>query len=379
MSQSKNINRALWLDSFSSPPSLVDLPVPQASTGTVVVRVLATPIVPFTKMVHSGGLPGLNMTLPLVPNPNAIGRVHAVGSDAVRVKPGDLVYVDATIRGRDNSEVVIMAGHLGGVGPEGRKLMQGEWRDGSLQQFQKVPLENVYALDEQRLFKEQGYSPAVLHCIAHYSVAAGALLEVGGVKVAETVVIGPSGGSFGGLAVEVALSVGANVIALGRSEAKLAAMKQKLGSNSRLSYVVMTDDDVADTAAILKSTPNGAGADVYNDWTPGGMEKSPYLLPAVKTLRRNGRVVLSGGSSGNVNIPYSFVVLKNLKVLGQWMCERKTVEQLIRMIEQGQLKVGMESGAELAVFTLDQHHEAVEHAAKHGGWRNYTVITPNLN
>ncbi|KAM0227621.1 hypothetical protein ACHAP5_012137 [Fusarium lateritium] len=366
MSQSKNVNKALWLHSFSEDPSLIDLPVPEASAGTVVVRILATPITPFAKIIDSGGLPLLNMILPLVPNPNAIGRVYAVGSDAILVKPGDLVYVDSTIRGRDNPDVVIMAGHLGGLGPEGQKLMQGEWRDGSLQQFQKVPLENVYPLDEERL-KNQGYSPAVLHSIAYYSIAAGAILEVGGVKAAETVIVGPSGGTFGGLAVEVALSVGANVIALGRSEAKLAAMKENLDNNRRLSYVVMTGDDDLDTAAILKLTPKGAGADVYNDWTPGVMDNSPYLLPVAQALRRNGRVVLSGGSTGNVIIPYVLVLIKSLKVLGQLMCGRTALEQLIGMIEQGRLKIGTESGTELAVFSLDQHHEAMEHAAKYRG------------
>ncbi|KAM0428354.1 hypothetical protein ACHAQK_011602 [Fusarium lateritium] len=215
--------------------------------------------------------------------------------------------------------------------------------------------------------------------MAYYSVAADAILEAADVKVAETVVIGPSGGTFGGLAVEVALSIWANVIAFGRSEAKLAAMKQKLDNNPRLSYVVMTGDDDLDTAAILKLTPKGAGADVYNDWTPGVMDTSPYLLPGAQALRTNGRVVLSGGSTGNVIIPYCLILIKGLKVLGQLMCGRTALEQLIGMVEQGHLKIGPESGTELAVFSLDQHHEAMEHAAKYGGWRNYTTITPNEN
>ncbi|KAI9146899.1 alcohol dehydrogenase [Paramyrothecium foliicola] len=379
MSSEKKTNKALWLESFSSPPSVINLPRPQASPGTVVVQILATSIVPYTKVVHTGGLPILNFELPLVPNPNGVGRVHAVGPDAVRVKVGDLVYMDSTIRGRDNPDVMIMVGHHGGDGPEGRKLMRGEWRDGSLQQYQKIPLENVYPLDEQRLTTCFGYSPEILHSIAHYSVAAGAIIEVGDVKVAETVVIGPSGGSFGGLAVEMALAVGANVIALGRSDEKLAAMKEKLGFPPRLSTVAMTGNDEADTAAILRLTPNGAGADMYSDWTPGGMEQQPYLLPAAKALKRNSRIVLSGGSLGPINIPYALVLHKNIKVLGQWMCERKTLERLIQMIEQGHVKIGAESGTELAVFSLDQHHEAVEHAAAHGAWRNYTVVNPQLS
>ncbi|GKU14160.1 unnamed protein product, partial [Fusarium langsethiae] len=150
----------------------------------------------------------MNVQPPYVPNANAIGRVHAVGPDAVLVKAGDLVYVDSTARARDDpNNVMIMIWHLGCAGNAGQKLMQA-WRDGSLQQYQKVPLENVYPLDEQRLVGELHYDPAELLSIAYYCVPAGSLLEAADLKTAETVIVGPSGGNFGGLAVEIALTIG---------------------------------------------------------------------------------------------------------------------------------------------------------------------------
>ncbi|KAI8311861.1 hypothetical protein K4K61_011368 [Colletotrichum sp. SAR11_59] len=372
---SSNGNRALWIASYEEPAQIIDLPIPDAPTGTVVVKILAAPIVPYTHLFHSGKLEHVSLPPPYVPNPNAIGRVHQVGPDAVKIKEGDLVYVDATTRGRDDPGKMIMIGHIGGHG-ENKKLTQ-EWRDGSLQQYQKVPLENVYLLDEKRLCGELGYDYAALHSIAHYSVAAGALLEAADVKVAETVIVGPSGGSFGGLAVEVALTAGANVIALGRSENKLAAMRKKLNDHPRLKTVVMTGDEEADAAAIRQATPNGTGAEIYNDWTPGELKNPPYLGAALRVLKREGRIILSGGASETLTIPYASFGIMNLKLQGKWMCERRTLEQLIRMIEGGQLRIGKESGSELAVFTLDQHEEAIEHARLNGGWRNYTVVAPN--
>ncbi|KAF4473111.1 isopropanol dehydrogenase [Fusarium albosuccineum] len=208
-------------------------------------------------------------------------------------------------------------------------------------------------------------------------VAGGAIMEAADVKVAETVIIGPSGGSFGGLAVELALTLGANVIALGRSEGKQIAMKEKLSNHPRLSYVVTTGDTEADTAAILQATPNGDGADVFNDWTPGSLKTAPFLPAAVGALKRQGRVVLSGGTPGHLEIPYHVLVHKDLKIMGKWMCERNTLKKLITMMESGNLKIGLGSGTALAVFSLEQHQEAVEHAAKNGAWRNYTVIAPN--
>ncbi|GKT67143.1 isopropanol dehydrogenase [Colletotrichum tofieldiae] len=366
MGSSQN-NRALWLSSYSEPLKVIKLPIPEAPTGTVVVKILASGITPFTYLVHTGKLPQLNIRPPFVPNPNAIGRVHAVSTDATRVKLGDLVYVDATTRGRDDPvNVMVMIGHLGGAGDAGQKLMK-EWRDGSLQQYQKVPLENVFPLNEQRLTAELRYDPAELHTIGPYSVAAGALLEAGNIKVAKTVVVGPSGGTFGGLAVKLALAIGCYVVALGRSESKLAEMRKKLNDHPCLRTVVMTGDDSADATAILAATPNGAGADVYNDWTPGELKNPPYLNAAVLTLKREGRVVLSGGASEMMMIPYTQFVLKNLTLIGKWMCERSTLLRLINMVEGGQLTIGRESGIGIKVFTLDQHNEATEFARLNGG------------
>ncbi|KAI1503163.1 NAD(P)-binding protein [Biscogniauxia marginata] len=379
MESTQKTNRALWLSSFDSPPSIVELDIPQAVAGTAVVRVLASPVVPYVHLVHAGKLPQLNLALPCVPNPCAVGRVHAVSPDAVRLRPGDLVYVDATVRARDDPSVAIMTGHLGGAGPAAQRLAR-EWRDGSLQQFQKVPLENVYPLDEQRLLGGLGYSPAALQGIAYYSVAGGAIMEAAEVRAGETVVVGPAGGSFGGAAVELAIALGANVVALGRSGAKLAAMAEALGNHPRFRYVVMSGDDAdADTAAILRATPNGAGADVYNDWSPGELEAPPYLLAAARTLKRQGRLVLSGSTHGNLNIPYDLAVLLDLKITGQWMCARRTLDRLIGMIEQGILNIGADSGTHVEVFSLDEHQRAIEYAREHGGWRHYVSVAPNQN
>ncbi|KAL5592835.1 hypothetical protein FOBRF1_013143 [Fusarium oxysporum] len=223
-------NRALWLSSFDKPLELLDLPVPEATAGSVVVKVLNTVVFPYAEDIHQGKLPVFNLSLPLVPHPSHIGRVHAVGSDAVLANPGDLVFFSAAIYARDDPSVSIIQGHHGGEGPIGRKLMQGEWRDGALQQYQKVPLENIFVLDEDRLCTQLGYTPADLHEISFYSISAGALFEAANLLAGETIVLGPATGTYGGITSDMALALGANVIAIGRSEEKLAHLKQQLGN-----------------------------------------------------------------------------------------------------------------------------------------------------
>ncbi|KAI8304475.1 hypothetical protein K4K61_006091 [Colletotrichum sp. SAR11_59] len=247
-----------------------------------------------------------------------------VGPDAVRLKPGDLVYVKAQVQARDDPNTKIVIGHIRGSGPRAKKLMQGEWKDGAFQQYQKVPLENCYLLNENRLCRELGYDAAVLQSLTMYAISAGAIIEAADLKPAETIVIGPSGGTFGGLAVEIALALGANVIALGRNNEKLAAM-QKTIDHPRLQYVVLSGDDEVDRKAIIQKTPDAAGAEVYNDWTPGELPGPLYLSAASQVLKCEGRIVLSGGTMGGLGgINHAEAVYKDLQILAKWVCHRKT-------------------------------------------------------
>ncbi|KAF3403347.1 hypothetical protein DPV78_004428, partial [Talaromyces pinophilus] len=305
---------------------------------SVVLQVLATSINPFTNHVHAGHILLLNLILPLVPNPSCIARVHSVGADAVHLKAWDLVY-----------------------------------RDGSLQQFQ---LENCFLLDDVLLRGDLKYETANLAVIPFYMVAASAFIEAANLKAGETVVVGPAGGTFGGTAVELALAVGANVIALGRDDGRLVKMEENLQSPPRFQTVPMTGIVNTDTAAILEATPLKLGVDVYNDWAPG-TTKPMYLEAALHSLKDDGRAILSGGGEGAVEVPYALAVLRNLTIRGKWMCKPPTIKLLMNLINRGVVKIGRPGGAVVTTFDLEDSHAAIEHVAQHGRWRNYTVICPN--
>lgn len=377
-SSTPNINRGVWLSSYSTPAKVIDLPMPQAGPGSAVVQVLASLVTPFSKYIHDGSLAVYNLTLPLVPNPGNIGRVQSAGPDSVYLKPGDLVYYNPWIKARDDPTVSIIQGHHGGEGPSGAKLMTGEWRDGSLQQYQKVPLEGLFVLNEARLCGELGYQPAELKELALQSMVYAALVEAGSLQAGDTVIIGPATGTFSSTAVELALILGASVIALGRSKEKLEQLRQKLGNPNRLQYIIMTGNNDVDTAAILEATPNGEGAEVYNDWSSASLHSPPYFSAALRSVKQEGRVVLSGSPSGNIEIPYAFVMHKNIKIQGKIMTNRGAIESTIKLVTSGVLKVGKKGGAEVSIFNIEQFGEAEDYAAKHGGWKNYTYITPNI-
>ncbi|KAK4464524.1 hypothetical protein QBC42DRAFT_344595 [Cladorrhinum samala] len=409
-------NRALVLTSFTSPPTLTTLPLPAdsypAKTGTVLLKVLSTLVIPYASLVHSGALSAANLPgpLPLIPNANGIARVVSAPPDALYLRPGQLAYVDCTIRARDDpipQNPIHIAGHFGGVpgdplverfvgggGPDGPGWHA---RSGTLQEYVSLPLENVYPLDEELLLSsDSGYTPERLASLTCYTIAAGGMMEAGKVKVGETVVVGPSGGSISGAAVEIALALGAGtVIILGRDEGKLGEMKRRLllslqspagaGGSSRrrpgqkVEYVVMSGDEEADAESIKAKTPRGEGADLYNDWTPGAAERPPYLAAAVRAMKKRGRVVLSGSPSGKLELPYAYVVGRDLQLTGKNMFSRQATYDLIRLVEQGRLDVGSDksgAGVDVKVFGLEEHQAAIKHA-EGGGWRNYTVVSPN--
>lgn len=107
--------------------TIKDLPSPRATPGSVVVKVLATSIVPFMKEVMDGGR-GYPIAYPIVPGALAIARLVEVGSDAVSLSPDQLCFCDITIRGRDDPNVSILMGlHGGAFGAPHMKLMEGEW------------------------------------------------------------------------------------------------------------------------------------------------------------------------------------------------------------------------------------------------------------
>lgn len=174
----------------------------------------------------------------------------------------------------------------------------------------------------------------------------------------------------------MALAMGANVIAIGRNKELLEGLARKLGHHERFSYVAMTGDNAADATAILKASPKGLGVEVYNDWAPSAVEGSPFFSAAIQTVRPEGRVVLSGAPSGHIKVPYTLVMHKNIRIIGKVIVGRGGIEQTIKMVESGVLKLGKRGGSTHDIYALEDHHEAFV-KAKSCGFRVYTDIAPN--
>lgn len=354
--------RALYAEAQGQPLTVKTVPTPQPGPGNLVIKVLAVSIEPSIQELLDGKMPYLYTPTPFIPGGRAVGRVAAIGPDTTTLSIGQLVTIEPFVRGRDNSDVKILWG-LGvfGQDPKAKKLIE-VWRDGSLAEYVKTPLENVYALNEKRLLRTPaegglGYSLGDLSILARYMVAYGGFRGID-LKAGETVIVAPATGLFSSAAVEVALAMGARVIAVSRNLSKL----QKLAAaNQRVEIVQTTGNYEEDLARIEALSP----VDAYLDLSPQEANGSSYIRACLMSLRDYGRASLMGVPTNDIDIPYMMAVMRNLTIRGQYMYEREDVKGLIKLVESGLLKLGKAVGMEIVgEFSIEQWDEGIKAAVQ---------------
>lgn len=368
-------SRALVLHSRDKPLALETVPRPIAKAGQAVVRILAADIVPYMSQVLDGSRP-YPLSLPITPGNTAIGRVFEIGSDAVKLVPGQLVFCDITICARDDPNVSILFGIHGGGYPAAQKLMDGEWHNATYAEYTAFPLENLYPLNEDVLFGKLGYTVSDLCLMPVCLVPFGGLSEVD-VKPGEVVIVAPATGRYGGAAVAVALAMGATVVAAGRNKNALEALESIHASTGRLKTVTLTEDPSSNTEAFKTAAGKPEGADVYIDFSPPAINDSSLLVAAVGALRPFGRLVIMGGHSGTINVPYLDIMFKSIRIQGRFMYSRQHALQLIHMTESGLLKFGSKLGIkETQEFGLESVGDALLAAGRLSGFGSHVVLKP---
>ncbi|RFU81832.1 alcohol dehydrogenase [Trichoderma arundinaceum] len=366
-------HRALVLHSLDSPLKVEHPPTPQATSGNVVVRVLAANVLSYGREILDGTRP-YPYPKPYIPGGSAIGRIAAVGPDSTVFAPGQLVLVDIMTRARDDTSVSYLMGIHNGFSSASVKLATDEWRDATYAEYAKIPVENCYALNEARLLGDPasgglGYSIDDLSYIHRMLVPFGGFRDVD-VKVGETVLIGPATGPYGTAAVNLALALGANVVAMGRN----AQVLEKLAATSdKIKTVQITGNAEKDTASIRKHGP----IDVFFDISPPMAASSTHIKSGILSLAHSGRVSLMGGIAGDTVIPYGAIMFNDLKLHGKFMYERKDVRMLIKMVESGILGLGEKIGARVeGKFGLEEWDRAFTAARENAGPGQYVIITP---
>jgi alcohol dehydrogenase len=346
--------KAWRLDRLGGTLRLEDAPVPEPRTGGVVVRIEASAPMSYLKAYVEGRLPIYSPPDgPFTPGGNAIGTVHAIGPEVYHLKPGQRVMVSSHIVANDNAAEP--AQFLLGItsGPAGKSL-QADWRDGTLAEYALVPKSCVTPLEGLT-----AVSPAQLSVLPRYAVPYGGLLR-GRLAAGETIVVTGATGAYGSAAVLLSVALGAGrVVAAGRNKPALDALAQRGGP--RVATVVLSGDVEADAKALRAAA--GGGAHLAFDMV-GAAQDANATLAALKSLRRNGRLVLMGSMTVPLPISYLEVMLNNLEIVGQFMYPQNTFMRLVDLARAGLLDI---HAIQTRSFPLETLPSAMEAAATAGG------------
>ncbi|HXT09502.1 MAG TPA: zinc-binding dehydrogenase [Roseiarcus sp.] len=355
--------KAAVLHAFGQKLALESLADPAPGPGEAVVEIAAARVLSYMREVVSGAR-GYAMDLPAVPGVGAVGRIRALGPDATRLKPGDWVLCDPTLRSRDDPLTPDIA--LQGLiarGPGGA-ILQQRYRNGSYAELMLAPLENLYPLGDVAPAEASRWL-----AVATMLVPYGGLLAVD-FRPGEVLAVSGASGSFGGAAVMLGLALGAaGIVALGRNGEALAALERRFGA--RVRGVTLSGDAAADAERIRATAPGPV--DVALDILPPGAAASATRAAAL-SLREFGRLALMGGQQEDIALPYSWLMRNSIAIRGQWMYPRRANQSLIALVRAGLVDA---AAFEIAEFPLADVEAAIDHAAAHRGAFKTTALRPD--
>ena len=286
--------RALVLESSGEPPTVhevqrADDAVPP---GGARVRVTAAGFSGHDALIMAGVL-RRGARLPRVLGHEIAGVVDAVGAGVSGAWAG--------------AEVVLLPGGLGHV------------VDGGFAELVTAPEAALVRL------------PPGLHAegaallAAPIGAALKAVEEVGGVRAGDTVAVTGVSGGLGVHAAQVAHALGARVIGVTSSPAKVARLEAMPWLDA-----VVTEGEVP-WSELVRALTGDAGADVVVD-TVGG----DTVDAAVHALARGGRLVLLGQvSPGPARLTPAEVVFREARLLGSLGAERRHVERALELVRAG--------------------------------------------
>jgi NADPH2:quinone reductase len=257
--------RAARCEDYGDPSNVAirDLPDPMVTPGHVVVDVAAA-AVNFPDLLLIANRYQVSAPLPFTPGSEFAGRVAAAGEGVTGVSPGDLVY--GTIFTGAMAEQVLVPARAVSPVPAGLTMV------------------------EAAAFR------------VTYLTAYHALVTAGELQPGQWVVVLGAAGGVGTATVDVAVRLGARVIAAASSPERLKVCAQ-MGAEAGIDYVA------EDLKQRIKEI-TGDGADLVVD--PVG---DRWAEPALRAIRWGGRFVSVGYAGGDIpRIPLNIVLLKNVTV-----------------------------------------------------------------
>jgi NADPH:quinone reductase-like Zn-dependent oxidoreductase len=333
--------RALALTQYGGIGSLapLDLPAPAlAAPDDVLIRVRAAAI-NHLDLFLTQGVKGITVTFPHIVGTDGAGVVEAVGPAVGTVGLGDRVTLNPGI------SCGSCAACRAGEEPFCRNFqILGEHRPGTAAEFVVVPERNVARIPDRMPWEVAAAFP-LSTLTAWRMLTTRAQLQPG-----ESVLIWGIGGGVSLAALQIAVHLGARVVATSSSDRKLAKARE-LGAEATFNHTEHSADEVA--REVRKLT--GAGVDVVVDSI--GEKTWDASLTA---LRPGGRLVTCGATSGpHVSLDIRRLFWFQWSLLGSTMGSRREFEEIMALANAGALWPVIDS-----VVPLEQGRSAYERMAR---------------
>jgi NADPH:quinone reductase-like Zn-dependent oxidoreductase len=290
---------------------LVAAEIPQPGHNEVLVRVSAVSLNFRDKVIIEGGM-GNGMPMPFTPGSDMAGVVEAVGPGTTRFSPGERVistffpdWIDGKLPNTARNPRYDTTGYA----------------------FQGVLAEYVIMNEAWLVKSPQSLSDAEASTLVCAGLTAWfALVERGGLRAGETVLIQGTGG-VALFALQIAKAVGAEVFITSSSDEKLAAAKA-LGADHGINR---KKEDWVDAVHRLTGE---RGIDHVVD-TVGGSN----VADSIRAVASHGRISLIGMmDTDDITVSGSMLLLKSPTVQGIGVGHRRALEDLVRAVDCIKLK-----------------------------------------
>ncbi len=247
---------------------------------------------------EDSGWTGAVPQFPRIQGADACGRIVAVGEGVDPARIGERVLVEPVFRGVERFDAIYFGSEV----------------DGAFAEYARAPSAHAHRIESGLSDVELASFPCA------YSAAENMLTRIAPADGERVLITGASGG-VGSAAVQLAKRRGAAVTAVA-SAGKSDAVKA-LGAD----MVVARDADLID---MFGRDHFDAAVDIV-----GGAQ----FVNILDCLKRGGRYGVAGAISGPiVNLDLRTLYLKDLRLIGCTILEREVFTNLIRYIENGEIK-----------------------------------------
>lgn len=316
--------KAMTIREYGDPSvfQLSELPKPILESNQVLIKVAASSVNPIDTKIRSGLVPAATPPFPAVLNVDVVGEIIDMGPEVQGLNVGD--------------RIVAMGGGVKG-------------HDGALAEFMRVEQAFVAKVPKSVTTEEAAVMPVV------GLTAWEALVTRAAVKPGQKVLIHGGAGGVGHIALQMAVSMGAEVTVTVSNDAK-AQIANKLGAQHIVNYKTQSVKEYVD-----KNT-DGLGYDVIFD-TVGGQN----LINSFEAAAVNGIIVTTNARSTNdlslmhgkgltLHVVFLLVPLiygKNKELVGQ------NLESIMKLIEDKKL-TPMIHAKSFGFTNVKEAHELLE-------------------